>query len=587
MFVYSVFLVLSLAVFSSVFSASANVEPLIDGMIDSHGMEYVCVIDAGSTGSRIYIYSYNSEDPFHTLTAVSHKRVRPALSSFVMDTTGLRKQLDELLDLAVKYIPSEQWSSTPISLKATAGLRRLSLSAQNSLLSVVRSHLDSSPFMHETSTATAATESSVISGKAEAVFDILAVTTAFQSIYDDENNNNNNNNNNIKEDGNDEKNEKILLGVADLGGSSTQYAFHLKDGDSVVDAYKDWGSVDSNGAIIGPFGDESHACGQLNVGGNDDDHDTDAVSATSSSAAAAAVYGMCARSVPGLGLVEGMESLMRRFEREMLLVCKERSKIMEMGSHLENRCTYEDVDTFVGASASGHALWGPSESDLETALPSWAHENDNPCLAKDGVPLFSSITGKEHTVKGAGDFQKCVQLIQEYIIPKAVDVFGDITCDSHNNIEQNPKEVVPVKVSRICQKSMNGTNHHHRRPHYVIGLDNFPKVLEMIGFNNTLDKRMEAMNAIHRLALSPATIANAGITACKKKWSDLLLNFPNEPAYRAQRACYGSAFIYVMIKDIYGIPEYSNEFVPIEEFEPYGELGWALGAAMALAVGAT
>ena len=49
-------------------------------------LEYAAVIDAGSTGSRIYVYSYEASDPTGTMAAVSHHRVRPSLSSFMNET---------------------------------------------------------------------------------------------------------------------------------------------------------------------------------------------------------------------------------------------------------------------------------------------------------------------------------------------------------------------------------------------------------------------------------------------------------------------------------------------------------------------
>jgi len=54
--------------------------------------------------------------------------------------------IDRLLDYARDYIPKEDWSSTPLELKATAGLRLLPEEKANAILDGVKSLLHNSPF---------------------------------------------------------------------------------------------------------------------------------------------------------------------------------------------------------------------------------------------------------------------------------------------------------------------------------------------------------------------------------------------------------------------------------------------------------
>ena len=74
-------------------------------------------------------------------------------------------------------------------------------------------------------------------------------------------------------------------------------------------------------------------------------------------------------------------------------------------------------------------------------------------------------------------------------------------------------------------------------------MDNFPKILEILSINN---------GSHHSPYISIDKIKKAGITVCHKRWDRLLLDFPGYMPYRAQRACFGAAYIYVVLKDIYG-----------------------------------
>ncbi|KAI9362957.1 nucleoside phosphatase family-domain-containing protein [Zopfochytrium polystomum] len=101
-----------------------------------HGSKkYGIVIDAGSSGTRLMVYSWLvselMDDNFPTVEAASsesgpwRKSVEPGLSSLTTDPSAanVAKYLSPLLDFAEAMIPKGQQADTPIYLFATAGMR--------------------------------------------------------------------------------------------------------------------------------------------------------------------------------------------------------------------------------------------------------------------------------------------------------------------------------------------------------------------------------------------------------------------------------------------------------------------------------
>ncbi len=488
---------------------------------------YVCILDAGSTGTRVYIYSYSFLAPLASIQVVKHKRLRPALSSFVNDPENLTLHLNSLLSFAAQWVPAAEHARTPVSLMATAGVRRLPIEQQDSLLISVRSILDVSPFRHPTSDNSPG-NTGILTGPEEAAYNFLAVLAAFRSAW------------NV---GQSMSSENILLGSADLGGSSTQFAFMCP-------------------RVVSVAG--QNQCGDIAIDpklGN------------------GAEMGVHARSAAGLGLIEGMEYLMLRYERERLHECA------TGGSHVPK-------ETCADILQKSH-IWGLTLSD-DDKLSTWVKEmsnQNNPCLPIDGVPIETA--DGEHIILGSGNFDACVRLIHDYIVPRARQAL--LHCPSENVGQRatvGSSGEADSEEQETVHESQNGTwpcsKQSLRRPNFIIGIDNFPKVLEVLGLKPEAGFCVgsgEGEKAFTRLALAPVQIAVAGQHACRQTWKDLLLSMPPDThPYRAHRACYGSAFIYVLLTEVYGMPSSASEFVPLESVDPFGELGWALGAAHALAV---
>ncbi|SCW00174.1 LAFE_0B11078g1_1 [Lachancea fermentati] len=163
--------------------------------------QFVVMIDAGSTGSRVHVYEFDVCTQPPTLLDETFEKVTPGLSHFDIDAVGAAKSLDGLLDTAVKKIPLKLRGCSPVAVKATAGLRKLGEEKSEAILKAVRKHLEEDypfPVVEEDGI-------SVMSGEEEGVY--AWITTNFLL-------------------GNIGAGEKLpTSAIFDLGGGSTQIVF--------------------------------------------------------------------------------------------------------------------------------------------------------------------------------------------------------------------------------------------------------------------------------------------------------------------------------------------------------------------------
>lgn len=123
----------------------------------SHGkpiVQYVLMVDAGSTGSRIHVYKFNNCGPSPELeheefkmTKVREGGLSAGLSGYQDDPVAAAKSLDPLMQVAMDYVPDKYKGCSPIAVKATAGLRKIGADKADAILKQVRTHLeDDYPF---------------------------------------------------------------------------------------------------------------------------------------------------------------------------------------------------------------------------------------------------------------------------------------------------------------------------------------------------------------------------------------------------------------------------------------------------------
>lgn len=169
---------------------------------------HAVVLDAGSTGSRVLAFTFfksHSDNSLKLDDELWHE-VKPGLSSYADDPVKGAESLLPLLKLARERIPEQYWSSTPLVLKATAGLRLLPTEKAEALLLQVKKVLSASGF-HTTENSVG-----IMDGRDEGIFSWFTVNYLMDRITGT---------------------PKDTLVALDLGGGSTQITFVPVEGDTV------------------------------------------------------------------------------------------------------------------------------------------------------------------------------------------------------------------------------------------------------------------------------------------------------------------------------------------------------------------
>ena len=104
-------------------------------------VQYVLMIDAGSTGSRIHVYRFNncgSTPELEEETFEMTPKEKGGLSAYAGDAQGAAESLDVLMQVAMNTVPDKLKGCTPVAVKATAGLRKLGPTMSDEILKAVR-----------------------------------------------------------------------------------------------------------------------------------------------------------------------------------------------------------------------------------------------------------------------------------------------------------------------------------------------------------------------------------------------------------------------------------------------------------------
>ncbi|CAG8467537.1 5739_t:CDS:2, partial [Cetraspora pellucida] len=209
------------------------------------GNNITAVIDAGSSGSRIQIYSWKEHDfvrkgkdpkDLHILPTIERgdefgvkwqKKVEPGISSFALNPTQVgEKHLKALIDFALEIVPPDKVSNTPIYLLATAGMRLLPPQQQTAIL---QSACDYIMFQNRFKMMDKCSDHvQVISGEKEGLYGWVAVNYLMGGFEKDKGEHKVVNSlqlNQSYDNDSSPTNHITTFGFLDMGGASTQIAF--------------------------------------------------------------------------------------------------------------------------------------------------------------------------------------------------------------------------------------------------------------------------------------------------------------------------------------------------------------------------
>ncbi|OVA12610.1 Nucleoside phosphatase GDA1/CD39 [Macleaya cordata] len=169
---------------------------------------YAVVFDAGSSGSRVHVYSF---DASLNLVPIGKElelfvQKKPGLSAYANDPRQAAESLQSLLEQAENVIPQELRSKTPVRVGATAGLRQLEGDTSDRILQEVRD------FLKEKSALKSKPDSvTVLDGTQEGAFQWVTINYLLGKLG---------------------KKYSRTVGVVDLGGGSVQMAYAISEKDA-------------------------------------------------------------------------------------------------------------------------------------------------------------------------------------------------------------------------------------------------------------------------------------------------------------------------------------------------------------------
>ncbi|KAL1537530.1 apyrase [Salvia divinorum] len=167
--------------------------------------KYAVVFDAGSTGSRVHVFNFDSDMGLLPIDQEFefYQAITPGLSSYADDPKAGADSLRPLLDQAEAVVPQELRSTTPLKLGATTGLRLLPGNTSDAILEAVKEY-----FEQESSLDYRPEWITVLQGTDEGAYIWIAINYLLESLNGG---------------------FSHTVGVVDLGGGSVQLAYAISE----------------------------------------------------------------------------------------------------------------------------------------------------------------------------------------------------------------------------------------------------------------------------------------------------------------------------------------------------------------------
>ena len=182
---------------------------------------YSAIIDAGSAGSRVYLYEHRwvgGRVSVHIARDADGRpveaKLEPGLSSYAANVSQAAASLDPLLSYLSAQLSSRRAQlPVPLYLYATAGLRFLPIPQQLATLDAAVARVQS---LHPATLALTAPRARVISGQEEALFAWLALNHALGALHRP-----------TASSAATSAPASTTAGLVELGGASVQVAFEM------------------------------------------------------------------------------------------------------------------------------------------------------------------------------------------------------------------------------------------------------------------------------------------------------------------------------------------------------------------------
>mmetsp|Transcript_8268 Transcript_8268/g.17055 ORF Transcript_8268/g.17055 Transcript_8268/m.17055 type:complete len:464 (-) Transcript_8268:251-1642(-) len=165
---------------------------------------YAVVFDAGSTGSRVHVFRFVKRGVFFDLREELFEALKPGFREFATDPQKAADSLEPLLEKVREKVPLEKRASTPMTLRATAGLRLLpeGQEAANQIMAKVTEKLKAEGFY------IAEDYINILGGDLEGVYGWLCVNYLLGKLG---------------------KPHSKTVAMSDMGGGSMQMAYAVSD----------------------------------------------------------------------------------------------------------------------------------------------------------------------------------------------------------------------------------------------------------------------------------------------------------------------------------------------------------------------
>jgi len=171
---------------------------------------YQIIVDAGSSGSRLYIYRILPQAPLYAkrqIKLLGNKKIKPGLASLAPAPQQVDQYVKPLLQYAQSRLKTRvKLRDVAINFMATAGMRQLSHTQQQAIYHHLKQYIK-----HQTPFKVGTVRT--ITGRWEGIYDWLAVNYLNQTLQQDK-----------------------TVGVMDMGGASTEITYSPSTKDINQDA---------------------------------------------------------------------------------------------------------------------------------------------------------------------------------------------------------------------------------------------------------------------------------------------------------------------------------------------------------------